>query len=316
VKGRLRRDETDDVTSTDPYLQTEWERGRWSLTAGVRHTRLDVAVRDRFLANGDDSGEVGFRRTTPLLGVLYKMTPQLNVYASAARGFEAPTLNELFYSGTAGGFNFGLRPAVSRHVEAGAKAMIGERMRIDAALFQARTRDELVVDAASGGRTSYRNAARTLRQGLELGMDASFEHGLSTRLAATVLRAVYDEAFGRVPNGSRLPGLPRATLYGELGWKDAGRSFGSALESFASTKAWPDDANTAQPAPGYLVVNARAQAQQRFGPWRLKEFVRVNNLFDRTYVGSLIVGETNQRYYEAAPGRNWVAGFSAQYLFR
>lgn len=316
VKGRLRRDETDDVASLAPYLQAEWERGRWALTAGLRHTRLDVDVRDRFLANGDDSGGTGFRRTTPLLAVLYKVTPQLNLYASAARGFETPTLNELFYSSTAGGFNFGLRPATSLHLEAGAKAMIGERLRIDAALFQARTHDELVVDTASGGRTSYRNAAETLRQGLELSMDASFDHGWNARVAATLLRAVYDESFGKVPQGSRLPGVPRATLYGELGWKDSTGRFGAALESVASSKAWPDDANAAQPAPGYAVLNARGQAQQQLGPWRLRQFIRVNNLLDRTYVGSLIVGEANQRYYEAAPGRNWIAGFSAQYLFR
>jgi iron complex outermembrane receptor protein len=41
----------------------------------------------------------------------------------------------------------------------------------------------------------------------------------------------------------------------------------------------------------------------------------VNNLFDHGYVGSVIVGDSNQRYYEPAPGRNWVLGMSAQYQF-
>jgi iron complex outermembrane receptor protein len=173
-----------------------------------------------------------------------------------------------------------------------------------------------VVDTASGGRTSYRNAARTLRQGLELSLDATFGRGWSTRLAATLLRAIYDEAFDKVPSGSRLPGVPHATLYGELAWKDSAEHFGAALEAIASGKAYADDANTAHPAPGYAVVNARAQAQQQLAAWRLKQFARVNNLFDRRYVGSLIVGDSNQRYYEAAPGRNWVLGFSAQYQFR
>ena len=54
---------------------------------------------DEFLGNGNDSGGVDYSGTAPVLGVLYKLTPTLNVYASAARGFETPTLNELFYSG-------------------------------------------------------------------------------------------------------------------------------------------------------------------------------------------------------------------------
>jgi iron complex outermembrane receptor protein len=41
-------------------------------------------------------------------------------------------------------------------------------------VFQVRTSDELVVDASSGGRTSYRNASATLRQGLKLSLDAEW----------------------------------------------------------------------------------------------------------------------------------------------
>lgn len=316
VKGQLRRDETDDLSSIATYAQSEWQRGRWAITAGLRHSRLKVQVQDHFASNGDDSGGVTYARSTPLLGVLYKLAPTLNVYASAARGFETPTLNELFYSGTGGGFNFGLRPAMSTHLEAGAKAILGSHTRVEAAVFQVRTSDELVVDSASGGRTSYRNAASTLRQGLELSMDSQLQHGFAARIAATVLRAVYDEGFASVPSGSRLPGVPNASLYGELGWKKADGSLGAALESYASANAYPDDGNRAHPAPGYAVVNARVQGAQQFGHWRLKQFVRVNNLFDRSYVGSVIVGDSSQRYYESAPGRNWVAGFSAQYQFR
>jgi iron complex outermembrane receptor protein len=44
---------------------------------------------------------------------MYKFSPALHAYASAARGFETPTLNELFYSGTGGGFNFRLQPATA-----------------------------------------------------------------------------------------------------------------------------------------------------------------------------------------------------------
>jgi len=315
VKGALRRDEDDKVTSVDPYLQTEWEGGAWMLSAGLRHSSVKISVDDQFLGNGNDSGSLDFSHTTPVLGVLYKLTPALNVYASAARGFETPTLNELFYSGIGGGFNFNLRAAQSTHLETGLKTRLDDSTRINAAVFQVRTRDELVVDSSGGGRTSYRNAGRTLRQGAELSLDSAWRNGFSTRVALTKLRAVYDQGFGSVKDGSRLPGVPNVNAYGELAWKEAGDRFGAALEALASGKIYAEDANAEQPAPGYGVLNARVSAGQQWQGWRFKQFVRVNNLLDRQYVGSLIVGDTNKRYYEAAPGRNWLMGASAQYQF-
>jgi iron complex outermembrane receptor protein len=315
VKGALRRDEEDKVSNLDPYLQTEWDAGAWQLSAGLRHSRVKISVDDHFLSNGNDSGSLNYSHTTPVLGVLYRVAPQLNVYASAARGFETPTLNELFYSGAGGGFNFRLRPAYSTHVEAGVKARLDERTRVNAALFQVKTSDELVVDSASGGRTSYRNGGKTLRQGLELSLDSSWRYGLSTRLALTTLRAVYDQGYGNVLKGSRLPGVPNANLYGELAWKESAGRFGAALEAVAVGKIYVEDSNVDQPASGYGVLNVRVNASQQWAGWRFKQFARLNNLLDKNYVGSVIVGDTNKRYYEAAPQRNWLVGASALYQF-
>jgi iron complex outermembrane receptor protein len=317
VKGTLRRDEQDIVSSLDPYLQAEWQAGSWALTAGLRHSNINVAVDDRFLSNGNDSGSLSYSRTTPVLGLVYKATPALNLYASAAKGFETPTLNELFYSGSGsslGGFNFNLKPARSNHLEVGAKALLGSDTRVNVALFQVRTDDELVVDANSNGRTSFKNASKTLREGVELSLDTAWQHGLSSRLALTALRAIYDQGFGSVPAGNRLPGVPGTSLYGELAWKDAS-GLSAAVEAIANGKVFVEDSNAETPAPGYAIANLRLGAEQQVGAWRLKQFVRVNNLFDRSYVGSVIVGDASKRFYEPAPGRNWLLGLSAQYTF-
>jgi len=315
VQGRLRRDEEDDVSNVDPYAQVEWERGRWLLTAGLRHSRVDFDVADRFVSNGNDSGSVRYSHTTPLLGATYSVSPALNLYASAARGFETPTLNEVFYSGTAAGFNFGLAPAQSTHLEAGAKLLAADGVRLNAAVFQVRTSDELVVDSSSGGRTSYRNASSTLRQGVELAGDATLGRNWSGRLAVSVLRAVYDSDVAGIPSGSRLPGVPNANAYAELAWKDDAGRVQAALETVANANVYADDANLARPAPGYAIANLRVQAQQQQDRWRFREYARLNNLFDRDYIGSVIVGDANKRYYEPAQGRNWVIGTSVQYQF-
>lgn len=315
VRGAPRRDETDTLDSLDPYLQLEWTRGPWVLDAGLRQTRLKVKVRDRYLSNGDDSGGLSFSRTTPVAGVLYKLTPETSVYASGAHGFETPTLNELFYSGSGAGFNFGLHPATSTHLEAGLKHAAAGGTRLQAAVFQVHTRDELVVGVSSGGRTSYRNAARTLRQGLELSADMRVADGWRSHLAVTTLRAIYRDGFGSAQAGSRLPGVPNASAFADVAWTSASGAWNAGMEAQVVSRVYADDANREQPAPGYAVLNMRVGARQAFGGWQLKEFMRLNNLADRAYVGSVIVGDANKRYYEPAPGRQWLAGVTLQRQF-
>lgn len=330
VRGRLRRDETDKVTSTDPYVQTEWQGERWVFSAGLRHSIVRFEVDDRYVATGnrDDSGEVSYRRTTPVLAALYKLTPTVNLYASAARGFEAPTMNELFYSGAGGTFSFDLKPATSTHLEVGAKAFLGDTTRLDLALFEVRTEDELVVASNTGGRASYQNAGSTLRRGIELALDSVWSGGFTSRLAYTGLRATYEDAFREcqvtgctpaaavtVAAGNKLPGIPRSSLFGEVAWRHMPSGFHAAVEWVARDRVYVEDTNTQKPAPGFAVANLRLGVEGRRGSWALKGFLRVDNLFDRQYVGSVVVGDGNGRYYEAAPGRNWLVGATARYSF-
>ncbi len=313
VKGALRRDEQDRHSNQAPYLQLEWKSGQWVTNAGVRRTHLDMKVEDHFLGNGDDSGQLAFAHTTPMLALLYKVNPLLNVYASAAAGFETPTMNEMFYS-SSGGFNYKLAAARSIHQEIGFKA-ITSALQANAAFFQVDTKDELVVDAASGGRTSYRNASRTLRQGAELALDARFGERWSSHVAATLLRAVYTQGFGGVAAGSRLPGVPNASLFSELAWKARDGAWGAALEAQASGRVFADDANADVPAPGYAIANAVVHAQYAAGRWQFRQFARLNNLANRRYVSSVIVGDSNRRYYEAAPDRQLSVGVKALYRY-
>jgi len=319
VKGELRRNETNTMTSTDPYVQAVWRQGDFDWSLGVRHSRVKFEVDDKYVVtgNGDDSGSVTYRRTTPAAGVLWRVSPLLNLYASVGAGFETPTMTEAAYTAGNGGFNFNLKPSRSRQAEIGLKAYVGESTRINAAVFQIETRDEIVVAGSSGGRTFYTNAGRTLRQGLELAAEADLGHKLSTRASFTLLRAVYDEAFGSVPEGKRLPGVPAVSAYAELAWKPlAGVT--TAVEGIYRSKVYVNDLNNAEPAPAYALMNLRLAAEQQSGDWTFGEMLRLDNVFDRKYIGSVIVNETSPipRYYEPGPGRSLYGGVQVSYRFR
>lgn len=318
VKGMLRRDEIDTVTSLDPYLQAEWVLGRWTLQGGLRYNTVELDVDDRYLANGDDSGSRRYSMATPAAGVSYAVTPDLNVYASAGKGFETPTQGELAYSSDGSGLNASLQPSRSRQYEIGAKARLAQHTRVNAAVFRIDTRDEIVVASAGGGRTSYRNAGSTLRRGLELAVESELAEQWRASLAYTWLDATYDEPFDsgtrRIPAGNRLPGVPEHTLWAELAWQPA-TGVDTALEAVYRDRVYVDDANQGRPAPAYVTLNWRAQLEQEVGSWTFRQILRVDNLLDEDYVGSVIVGDGNERYYEPAPGIAWYAGVSAAYRF-
>ncbi|MBC9071754.1 TonB-dependent receptor [Thauera sp. CAU 1555] len=322
VKGALRRDETDTVTSVDPYVQASWETGDWTVQAGLRHSRVKFEVDDDYITgtNPDDSGSLRFSETTPAFGIAWRPMETLSLYASAARGFETPTMNELSYSGLTGtdGFNFDLKPSRSTQYEIGAKAFIGDGTTLNAALFHIRSTDELVVLASGGGRTVFQNAARTRRDGIELALDSEFTSQWRGKLVLTHLRAIYDSSFDSrgetIESGNRLPGIPATSAYAELAWTPR-TGLTLAAEALYRSKVYVEDTNTERTAPAHTLVNLRLNAERRYGNWTLAGLLRLDNLFDREHIASVIVGDGNGRYYEPGPERSWYAGARLSYHF-
>ncbi|MFV3387997.1 TonB-dependent receptor family protein [Pseudomonas sp. NY15364] len=318
VKGNLHRDERNEVTSLSPYVQAAWQLGKLELQAGLRHSQVEFDVDDRFLSNGDDSGSVTYRELTPTLGASYALLPRLNVYASWGKGVETPTLNELSYSGPNNSFGFDLQPATSEQVEVGLKARLAEATSLQVALFQIDTDDELVVESASGGRSRFQNAAQTRRRGVELALESRLGDTLRANLAYTQIDATYSKNFtsnGRlIESGNRLPGIPARTLFGELAWQPLDW-FSTGIEGLYRSQLYVEDSNTAKTAPSYALFNWQARFEQQVGAMTFNQVLRIDNLLDREYIGSVIVGDSNGRYYEPGPERAWYVGAGMQYQF-
>ena len=319
ILGALRRDEDNRISSFDQFIQTQWQpSARWLLLAGLRHCTVRVATRDKYVvgANLDDSGATDFSAVTPVLGATWHASDLINLYASYGKGFETPTMNELAYRKGAAGLNFALQAAKGKNLEIGIKALLGDDAKTNVALFEVRTDNEIVVDSNTGGRTTYRNAGRTRRAGLEAGLSAAWENGFGLALAYTYLTARYSDTISgsTILTGNFIPGIPRQTIYAEASWTHRPSGFGMALELRNASKVWVNDAN-GDAAEAYTVANLRLGLEQQRGNWRLKEFLRIDNLGGRQYSGSVIVNEGNSRFFEPAPGRNWLLGISAAGTF-
>lgn len=317
-QGALRRNERNLMWNVDPYLQTQWQlTDKLSLDAGVRYSSVWFDSNDYYITpgNGDDSGDASYHKWLPAGSLKYALTDAWNVYLSAGRGFETPTINELSYrSDNQSGLNFGLKPSTNDTVEIGSKTRLGNGL-LTAALFQTNTDNEIVVDSSSGGRTSYKNAGKTRRQGMELGLDQQFGESWRLKAAWTWLDATYrtnvcDDASC---NGNRIPGIARNMGYASFGYQpEQGWYAGSDIRYMSDIMA--NDENTAK-APSWTVVGLTTGYKWSYGRMDMDLFSRVDNLFDREYVGSVIVNESNGRYYEPAPGRNYGIGLNLAWRF-
>jgi iron complex outermembrane receptor protein len=317
-KGDLRRNERNLMWNVDPYLQTQWQlTEKLSLDAGVRYSSVWFDSNDYYITsgNGDDSGDASYHKWLPASSLKYALTDAWNVYVSAGRGFETPTINELSYrAGDQGGLNFALQPSTNNTVEIGSKARIANGL-LTAALFQTNTDNEIVVDASSGGRTSYKNAGKTRRQGMELGLDQQFAESWRLKAAWTWLDATYrtNVCDDSQCKDNRIPGIARNMGYASFGYQpENGWYAGSDIRYMSDIMA--NDENTAK-APSWTVVGLTTGYKWRYGKMDMDLFGRVDNLFDRSYAGSVIVNESNGRYYEPAPGRNYGIGLNLAWRF-
>ncbi|CBJ45762.1 TonB-dependent receptor PqqU [Erwinia amylovora] len=322
-KGAQRRNEKNTLWNLDPYLQTSWRlTPKLTLDAGLRYSTVSFDSTDDYITakNGDDSGSARYHRLLPMGALNYAVSDAWNVYLSAGRGFETPTINELSYrsvNGSITGLNLGLKPASSDNIELGSKTRIGYGL-LTAALFQTDSDNELVADDNENGRSVYKNAGETRRRGLELGFDQQFASDWRVKLAWTLLDARYRNETCNVkrictPAGHRLPGIARNMAYASLQYApESGWHAGADIRYMSNIQA--NDANDAQ-APSYTVASLNGGYRFNWNKWSLDLFSRVDNLFDRRYIGSVIVNEGNSRYLEPAPGRNWGGGATISYQF-
>jgi len=332
VEGALRRAETNLVHDLDEYLQLQWDpTQQLHATAGVRNSIVDISSHSHLSVSGAlPLSGTRYAATNPVVGLSYGLTGNLNTYASFGRGFETPTLNELAYrsiNGSLPGLNFGLRPARSNDYEVGVKAR-GAWFRTDAAVFLIHTDDELGVLQSSGGRSVYQNIGPTQRKGLEWGLTADLAPHFEARIAYSYLRAVVQDPYRGcsgtpctppnigtvvIPAGSYLPAIPKNILYAGFTWRHPASGFTATAETLARSGIYADDHSSGH-AGGYWTENLRAGFEQRSTGWETREFLRVENLFNKAYIGSVIVNDANSRFFEPAPGLGFFVMFEAKYL--
>ncbi|MDO7437496.1 TonB-dependent receptor family protein [Acinetobacter nosocomialis] len=317
VKGALRRDEDNTLWNIDPYVQASWQfLSTWRLDTGVRYSNVHYKSKDYYIVglNGDNSGKTSYEEVLPSVALSWQITPEVLAYASYAKGFETPTFTEMAYPAQGGASTLDLKPSTSDTYETGLKSQnqLGD---FTLAVFQTKTKNDIVSAESFGGRSTFRNADKTLREGVEFAWNKKLWRDLTAIASYTYLDATFDSTvpaagkISEIPEGNAIPGIAKNQAYVSLAWQPSHGIYGGVDVQYMD-KVYVNDTNS-DAAPSYSVTSANIGYAWDLGDWKVKSFARVDNLFDKNYAGSVIVNDSTQpvgRYFEPADGRNWSAG--------
>ena len=303
------------ATAVGVYALEELALGtKVTLTAGARYDNIRFAQQNKLRSAQTEPRT--FTRTTPKIGLTYRVNPSLSTFANFSESFEAPVIGNLRNSPrTDGEFitNQVVKPLTIRTLEVGTRGVVG-RGSFELTVFTQRLRDQQVnvnfVRPAplTGQFGALVNAAEVKQSGVEAGAKVSLTSALT--LAGTYTYS--DFSYSRYeagPNnfsGNELPGIPKHNGFVELRYQDS-RGLSGGIEYQSVGKFFVNDANTAENA-AYSLVNLRAGWALQLGRTQFAPFVAVNNVFSEKYSSQPQINAGAGRFFNPLPEINYAMG--------
>lgn len=312
--GAVTFDQRERVLSTGVFARDEIDlTPDLTFVLGLRYDSVRFDVNDRFLSDGNDSGNITFEELSPSAGLIFAVTPDFSVYANASFAFETPTTTEFANPSGRGGFNTSLEAQTAFNLEAGVKGGADELLSYELALFHIAIDDQLIPFEipTSPGRFAFQNAGESTHQGMELAARLALTPQWSLGAAYTYSDFRFDafrDQTGASLNGNRIPGIPKKLLNLDTRYAWPSGVFVAANARLVGS-FFADNENLVS-IPGYAVVDLRAGYEREVGEWRLGAHAGVNNILDRNYNANVRINAAGGRFFEPAPDRNFYGGVS------
>ena len=330
LKGRSR---TWSVFATDTYNATPklalTASGRYNNTRINNDDLLPgMAVAGTL---GSLTGSATYERFNPAVGLTYSFVPEVNVYAGYNEGNRAPSIIEMGCSDPASPCNLPnsmagdpptLKQVVAKTYEGGVRGTFGNAAKWNLSVYRATNENDLQFIASnSSGAGYFDNVGKTRRQGLDFGL--SGETG-DFRWSAgySYIKATYESTFEIVSDvnssfhldaatstvdvitvnpGDNIPGIPKHQLKFRGEWRALPTwTIGANAVFFSDQYARGNENNQHQAGGafegsgkigGYGVLNLDTRYTVPNTGWQL--FAKVNNVFDRDYYTSALLGQSS-----------------------
>ena len=175
---------------------------QWAGVLGLQGTRAQRKLDDRFLQDGNQSVNQRYEQLSPKVGVLYKWSPAVDVFANYSGSYEPPTFGEL----TGGPNVTPLSAQKGRTFEVGTRGFL-PAVQWDVAYYYTDLDNELLsLNSPTGQPLGTVNAPSTLHQGIEVGLVVTFAERVVWR--SSYLWNDFRFRGNAVFGDNRLPGIP------------------------------------------------------------------------------------------------------------
>lgn len=293
-----------------------------AVVTGLQWSYASREVSDRFLSDGNNSGDPSYQAFNPKAGLLYEITEDDQVFANFSRSFEPPSFGELVR--VAGGGITDLRAQRASTVEAGTRGR-ENRLTWDAAWYYSWVDDELLsLNDPLGIPLGTVNADDTTHQGIELGAEIEILKGLlpsrgeENEEDRVTLRTVYNWSRFRFDDHSvfsdnQLPGIPEHSLRAYTIYEHpSGLYFGPNIEWLF--KNYPVDMANILYARQFALYGVK-------GGWKMKNgisfFIEGRNLTNEVYAAATgVIANANaldSPQFFPGDGRAVYSGFEIQW---
>jgi iron complex outermembrane receptor protein len=314
--------QTDDRLNNWTYMafvqgDLKFDNG-WTLTAGgsFNVNALDIT---RVSVIPPVTHDIRFdNKLAPRLALLKKITPDISLFASAARGFSTPTVQELEKSN--GIVGPPLQPENGIDYELGTRgSLLHGRLFFDVDAFFFHIQNAIVQRIDSFGVSYSVNAGGTNQHGLETFISyqvvdnpSGFVSGLKVFVSDTWHDFHYSTFTQDTSNfsGHRLPSVPPQLVVSGLDLLLHPGLYANVTYTYSDHVAL-NDANTAW-AGSYNLMGGRIGFRRILpgGKFKLDVYTGIDNAFNVKYSLGNDFNAAAGRYYNAAPGRNYYAGVS------
>lgn len=297
-----------DTLSLNPY---------WHVTASARYNTTQVDNNDKINPTGIDSlsGKHTFNRLNPALGVNFTPVKELTVYAAYNEGSRAPTAIELGCANPANPCKLPnamagdppLNQVVTKTFESGFRGLLTPQVNWSLSAYRSENHDDIQFIASSTTGSGYfSNVGKTRRQGIDAGLSGTID-AFAWSLGYSFIKATYESEFDianevntssngnviSVKRGDYIPGIPKHQFKLRLAYSPVPAwSMGTNVVAFSDQYSHGNennqDTSDAAKVKGYAVMNLDTRYNFSNG-WQI--FARVNNIFDRKYYTSGLLGE-------------------------
>ncbi len=298
-------DNTTERSTTAFYAQDSWEpTPNLTLLAGARADRDRVEYQDASnpaLSDSRDFSEVSLRA-----GASFLASDHHAFHLSYGEGFLPPTAEELF-SFPLFFSNPDLEPEDSRSYEVGYRGRFSQDVRLDVALFEIDTIDEIVFvpDPLPKFTGRNRNVGETRRRGVEVALRGRPLACLRAFANVTFVDSEFREGQNR---GNTVPLVPRTRVAAGVDADLPGNVTLRVDVLHVGEQVLDNDpANAEAELEAYTVANARVSWSFE----HLRLFAEARNLLDEEYATRAIFA--GDAFFTPAPGRRYLAG--ASWLF-